>query len=188
MPRISKERRNSVAEIFFRRFERLAEMLAFVGMLLLSASIAVVIVDVVGRKTIGFSILGINDITQLLVMGCVCLAMPLTFIREGHVGVEFATDALPTRVLATVKFLVALLCFVFALTLALFSYAQAVLQIGKGDSSLTLSIPVIWYWAPLLIGLSLSAVASLAHTLRYIYAAVRGADPTGAESDVTRNI
>lgn len=169
---------------FFARFARLAEVLSFIGMLLLTTAMAFSMVDIVGRKTIGFSILGITDITQLLVMACVCLAMPLTFIREGHVGVEFATDALPRRVLAALRFAVSLLCFVFVVALARFAYAQAFLQIAKGDASLTLGIPIVWYWMPLLIGLSLSAVAALAHSLRYIRAATHDADPDGSTSGV----
>jgi len=155
-------------------------VLAFAGMALISISIAVSMIDIVGRKTVGFTILGINDIVQLLVMACICLAMPFAFIGEGHVGVDFVTDPLPPRALAALKFAVALLSCGFVAVLVRFAYAQAALQIGKGDTSMTLGIPIVWYWAPLLTGFSVSVFACLAHALRHLVTLVSGVDPLRA--------
>ena len=149
-------------------------------MALISISIAISMIDIVGRKTIGFTILGINDIAQLLVMACICLAMPFAFIREGHVGVEFVTDRLPPRALAALKLAIALLSCGFVAVLVRFAYAQAGMQMGKGDTSMTLGIPIVWYWAPLLIGFTVSVFACLVHALRHFVALVSGADPLGA--------
>jgi TRAP-type C4-dicarboxylate transport system permease small subunit len=161
----------------FRHLDRLCEVFAFCGMALISVAIGISMVDIVGRKTVGFTILGIVDMTQLLVMACICLALPFAFIREGHVGVDFVTDPLPPRLLAALKLLVAILSFAFVATLARYAIAQAEQQINRGDSSMTLAIPIAWYWAPLLIGLVLSALACLAHAARHLVATIRGADP-----------
>src|SRR3989337_2033823 len=125
-------------DTFARIMGRVSEQLAFVGMILISASITVTMVDIIGRKTVKLSVFGVNDIGQLLVMSCICLAMPLTFLREGHVGVDFVTDPLPPRALAFVKFAAALLGLVFVAVLVRYAFVQAQLQVGKGDRSVTL--------------------------------------------------
>jgi len=161
----------------FRGLDRASEALAFAGMVLISVAIAALIVDIVGRKTVGFTILGIGDIMQLLVMACICLGMPLVFAREGHVGVEFVTDGLPRRVLLALKLVVALVTGAVTIMLLRYGWLQAEQQIAKGDVSTTLAIPVVWYWAPLLIGLAVSVLGCLIHILRYIAAVVSGIDP-----------
>ncbi|MSQ72233.1 MAG: TRAP transporter small permease [Betaproteobacteria bacterium] len=163
----------------YRGLEQAGKVLAYAGMVLILIAILASIIDISGRKTIALSIPGINDITQLMVMSCICLAMPYAFIREGHVGVEFVTDPLPRRALAVLKSVVALLTLVFVAVLLRYGYAQAALQVGKGDSSLTLGIPIIWYWMPLLIGLGVSVLACLTVALRYLSMAARGTDPLG---------
>jgi TRAP-type C4-dicarboxylate transport system permease small subunit len=150
-----------------RHLDRLGEVLAFCGMACLSLAIGASIIDIVGRRTIGFTILGIVDITQLLVMSCICLGMPFAFIREGHVGVTFVTDRLPPTALGALKFVVAVVSCAFVAALAAYASAQAAQQIGRGDSSMTLAIPIAWYWAPLLVGLTISALACLAHAVRH---------------------
>jgi TRAP-type C4-dicarboxylate transport system permease small subunit len=133
----------------------------------LSLAIAASITDIVGRTTIGFTILGIVDITQLLVMSCICLALPLAFVREGHVGVEFVTDRLPPRALVALQVLVSVVSFLFVALLGRYALAQATQQLDRGDTSMTLAIPIGWYWAPLLLGLAISALACLAHAVRH---------------------
>ena len=160
--------------------ETVAEILAFAGMTLISASIMVLIADVSGRKTVGFTIFGINDINQLLTMACVCLAMPLVFLREGHVGVDFATGWLGPRQLAALKMVVSAICFGWVGVLAHFAFIQARGQIAMGSSSPTIEIPIVWFWAPLLLGLTASAVACLANVARHLIVVATGQDALGA--------
>ena len=147
--------------------DRLGEILAHAGMALLSLFILLQMVDIVGRKTTGFTILGLSEIGQLLVMGCICLVLPLVFIRDGHIGVEFLTDFLPPRALALLKGCVALIGTALVAAFAYFGFGQAELQIAKGDGSPTLHIPIVWFWAPLLVGIAASAAACLVQAFRY---------------------
>ncbi len=160
----------------YNAMDRIGEWLAFAGMMLISVAIGASMVDIVCRKTIGFSVIGIDDITQLLVMSCICLSMPLAYIREGHVGVEFVTDPLPPRALAIVKALVAALTTIFVAFLVRYALGQAMQQIDQGNKSATLAIPIIWFWAPLLIGLGISIVASFTLFLRYLVVAAGRVD------------
>lgn len=163
--------------------DRIGECLAYAGMLLLSAAITASIVDIACRRTIGFSITGINDIMQLFVMACICLAMPLTFVREGHVGVEFITDRLSPRVLGALECIVGLVMTGFVATLTWFAWQQAMQQIQRGDRSQTLGLPIVLYWTPLLVGMALAALASLALTVRYLVVAAGGSDIVPPRAD-----
>lgn len=156
--------------------DRIGEWLAYAGMTLLSIAIGASIVDIACRRTIGFSITGINDIMQLFVMACICLAMPLAFAREGHVGVEFITDPLAPRALAALKCGVALVMAAFVAVLAWYAWQQAMQQIGQGDRSQTLGLPIVLYWAPLMVGMAISAIASAVLALRYLVIAAGGVD------------
>ena len=156
----------------FRVLDRVGEGLVIAGMICLTGTVLVSMADIAGRKTIGFSVLGIDDIVSLTVMACVSLAMPLTYLREGHVAVEFVTDRLPPRLLAAVKAVSALLVTGFVALLAWYAFKQAMQQIAQGDKSNTLAIPIVAFWAPLLIGMAISTLCALALTLRWCAAAL----------------
>ena len=144
----------------YRAADRAARVLAYAGMLLLSAAMLVLIVDIAARKSIGFSILGTIDLTQLGVMGCVFLVMPLAFLRGTHVGVEFLTDGLPPGWLRALKFVAGLIGAAFMLALGWYGLGQARIQLAQGDQSVTLGIPMVLYWAPLLVGTFASAATA----------------------------
>jgi TRAP-type C4-dicarboxylate transport system permease small subunit len=150
--------------------EPLARAMAYAGVALLGAGVLVLMADIAGRKTVGVSVLGTIDLTQLAVMGCVFLAMPLAFLRGAHVGVEFLTDWLPPRALALLEAAVGVLSAAFVGALAWYGAAQARLAWAQGDRSATLALPMILYWVPLVAGLWASAAAALLVALR---AAVR---------------
>ncbi len=82
---------------------------AWFAMALLAAAIMVTVVDVCTRRTIGWSVPGLVDITQLLVMSFVYFSIPFGFMRESNVSVDFVTDRFPPRALAFVKGACALL-------------------------------------------------------------------------------
>lgn len=150
--------------------ERVAHAMAYAGVALLGTGVLVLMADIAGRKTVGVSVLGTIDLTQLAVMGCAFLAMPLAFLRGAHVGVEFVTDRLPPRALAALECAVGILSVAFVAALAWYGAVQARLAWAQGDRSATLGIPMILYWAPLVAGLAASAAAALLVALR---AAVR---------------
>jgi len=134
---------------------------AFGGVLLLMLAVAALIVDIATRKSIGFSILGMVDLNQLAQMACVFLVLPLAFLRESHVTVDFVTDRLPARARAAIEALSALLGAALLGAILWFSIGQALIQIRQGDVSQTLGIPMQWYWLPLVLGLALSVLAVL---------------------------
>jgi TRAP-type C4-dicarboxylate transport system permease small subunit len=149
-----------------RLADKLALALAFFGVCVLGLATLALMADIGLRRSIGVSITGIVDITQLAQMFCIALVLPMAFLREGHVGVDFITDALPARGLAFLKGCVHLLGAVFLAAVAWYSFKQAGTQIRQGDKSQTLGLPIALYWAPLLIGTTLAALASLLLAVR----------------------
>lgn len=147
--------------MMLRLADRLAFALALSGIGVLGLATLVLMADIAARKTIGFSITGTVDLTQLAQMFCVSLALPLAFLREGHVSVDFITDRLPARALTCLKGVAHLVCMVLLAAIAWYSLEQAGTQIAQGDKSQTLALPIALYWAPLLIGTLLAAIASL---------------------------
>ncbi len=125
------------------------------------AGVAMLMVDISTRKTIGFSILGTIDLTQLAQVTCVFLVLPLVFLRESHIAVDFVTDRLPPRLRAAVHAVSALLGVALLGAILWYSWEQAAIQVRQGDRSVTLGIPMALYWAPLLFGTALSMLASV---------------------------
>ena len=123
------------------------------------AGVAALMVDIAARKTVGFSILGMIDLTQLAQMACVFLVLPLAFLKESHVSVDFITERFPPRARAAIECVSALIAIVLLAAILWYSWGQARIQVSQGDRSVTLGIPMLWYWAPLLAGTALSIAA-----------------------------
>jgi TRAP-type C4-dicarboxylate transport system permease small subunit len=157
------------------------EALAHAGMVLISLFMVLQMVEIVGRKAFGFSILGLSEIGQLFVMSCICLTWPLVFCRDGHIAVEFVTDPLPSRALSALKAALGLIGAVFVGALTYYGVVQAQMQIAKGDFSPTLHIPIFWYWVPLLLAMAASGAACVVQTIRHAMAAMSGRTGPPAE-------
>jgi TRAP-type C4-dicarboxylate transport system permease small subunit len=156
-----------------RAADRLLGGLAMAAVLLLMAAMLVVMADIVARKLAGYSITGTVDIQQLAQMACVFFVLPLAFLREANITVDFVSDPLPPRALAALRCAVQLLCACLLGAMAWYSLGQASIQVGSGDKSQTLGIPLVLYWVPLLTGLVLSVVATLLLALKSGLAAAK---------------
>jgi TRAP-type C4-dicarboxylate transport system permease small subunit len=169
----------------FRVASYLDEAMAHMGMAFVLLFMVLEIIEIVGRRAFGLSILGLGEIGQLLVMSCICFVLPFAFIREHHVAVEFATDPLPKRALALLKALVAMVSAVFVIALAYCGFGQGWGQVAKGDVSPTLAIPIAWYWIPLLIGISVSGLSCLLLVVVHLRDASSSKADARAEPDHT---
>jgi TRAP-type C4-dicarboxylate transport system permease small subunit len=154
--------------------ETVTRYAAWFAMALLCCAIVISVVDVSTRRTIGWSIPGLVDLTQLFVMSFVYFSIPFGFMREANVSVDFVTDRLSRRGVALVKGVCALLGAAFMAGITWYSWIRAAQQIENGDASQTIGIPFGWYWGPLLAGGALSVVAALLQAWRYLWAAATG--------------
>lgn len=140
--------------------ERVAVWLAAAGVGALMLAILIVTADIVTRKSLGFSIRGTIDLTQLAQMACAFLALPYVFLRESNVSVEAFTDRLPRRAQRVVRRVAATLTLALMLAITWYSLLQAGIQMSLGDKSVTLGIPILAYWLPTLAGMALSCAAA----------------------------
>lgn len=146
---------------------------AAVGVLALLACALLNCFDIATRRGLPLQFVGMVDLTQLLVMTCAFLCIPLTFLREAQVEVDFVATRLNGRAFALLRCASAFAGAAF-MALVTWSAAGAALQAWQhGDRSNTLAIPLTWHWAPVVFGCSLSVLACAAVALRHGLAAFR---------------
>ena len=150
-----------------RTTDRWLERLALAGVLALMSAMLVVMADIVARKALGFSIKGTVDVEQLAQIACVFCVLPITFLREANITVDFLTDRLSPRPLAWLRCAVQVLCALLLAAIAWHSADQALVQVRNGDRSQTLGLPMALYWIPMLFGTTVSIGATLLLALKF---------------------
>ncbi len=141
---------------------------AWLGVCLLILCATLNVGDIASRPIVSLNVVGMVDVTQLLVMACAFLCIPYTFAREAHVDVDFIVNHLHARVRSA---LMALwnLCGVFFMGMVTWYAGVAAWQAqANGDTSNTIAIPMTWYWGPLLFGCGLSVVVCLLLCVSYL--------------------
>lgn len=135
-----------------RRMRRLAWLVCLIGAgAMVVLMMGVTVIDVLLRP-FALAIPGAYEIVTLGMRLIVPLALPYTFLTGGHVVVEVVAEALPQ---ALQKSLVlfgwcASLAVMGLLAWRALERAQEVAEYGEVTSDL--AIPVVWYWAPLILG------------------------------------
>lgn len=134
---------------------------AWLGVCLLVLCATLNVGDIASRPIVSLHVVGMVDVTQLLVMASAFLCIPYTFAREAHVDVDFVVNHLPARLKLALMGLWNL-CGAFLMGTVTWYASVAALQAhANGDTSNTIAIPMTWYWLPLLFGCGLSAVVCL---------------------------
>lgn len=134
---------------------------AWLGVCLLILCATLNVADIASRPVVNLHVVGMVDVTQLLVMACAFLCIPYTFAREAHVDVDFVVNHLPARLKLALMGLWNL-CSAFLMGTVTWYASVATLQAqANGDTSNTIAIPMTWYWLPLLFGCGLSVVVCL---------------------------
>lgn len=168
---------HALARGFARAMERLTRWVAGLGVAALAVAIGLVVIDVVWRRIGAQSLIGAVDLTQLCVMAAAFLSIPYAFMRGAHVTVDLFAGRFgprPTRLLDAMGAGLSAALVAFLLYL---SWGRAMEQWRYGDVSQDLAIPMIAYWACVLLGFALSALAALSLFLERLTA---GRDQAGA--------
>ncbi|NBC94938.1 MAG: TRAP transporter small permease subunit [Deinococcus-Thermus bacterium] len=161
----------------FRAVEAVTRAVALVGVGFLFAATLLTVADVVLRAVAGIAILGTVDLMQLCVVTAAFAGIPWAFMAGAHVSVDLATDRLPPRGLALVRLVAALAGGVVMAAIGRFGWQTAARQIGYGDTSQTLGLPIAAYWTPLLAGSALAVVACATIAAVEAVAAATGRHP-----------
>ncbi|MEO7939723.1 MAG: TRAP transporter small permease [Burkholderiaceae bacterium] len=134
---------------------------AWLGVCLLILCATLNVGDIATRRLVNLNIVGMVDVTQLLVMACAFLCIPYTFVREANVDVDFVVNYLPIRWRSALMALWSLCSAGFMGVVTWFAGLAAFQAQTNGDTSNTIAIPITWYWGPLLFGCAMSVVVCL---------------------------
>ena len=141
--------------------QRLCRASAAVGVAVLLGCALVTVVDIVGRKTLGRSLPGLIDLSQLLVMTSVFLCIPYTFERRANIEVDLLHGRLPARVRTVLAVVWALASAAFLAAVTWHAGVAAVQVIGHGERSPTLGWPMVLYWLPVVLGCVAAALVCI---------------------------
>lgn len=141
---------------------------AWLGVCLLILCATLNVGDIASRPVVSLNVVGMVDVTQLLVMACAFLCMPYTFAREAHVDVDFVVNYLHARLRWALMALWNLGAMLFMGMVSWYAGVAAMQALANGDTSSTIAIPMTWYWAPLLFGCALSVVVCFLLCVSYL--------------------
>ena len=134
---------------------------AALGIAVLFGCAAITVVDIVSRRTIGLSLPGLIDLTQLLVMTSMFLCIPYTFQMRANVDVDLIHKRLSPALQRGLDALWGLLSAAWLLAVVGYAGAAALQVLEYGETSPTLAVPMVAYWLPILIGCLLAAIICL---------------------------
>jgi TRAP-type C4-dicarboxylate transport system permease small subunit len=146
-------------ELLQGAFERAVQACADVAGVTLVFLMLLTIVDIVARRAGFFSVRGIVEISTMAVVLIAFLALPNSFILGGHIVVDLATTKLSERANRRID---AVWLGVAAGLLAFVAYemwAATLKNYQRGAISPDLEIPMVTFWLPATIGISLAPIA-----------------------------
>ncbi|MDP6969571.1 MAG: TRAP transporter small permease [Gammaproteobacteria bacterium] len=154
---------------FLNLLEKVIQQLAWAGMAGLVIAVLVTVIDIVSRKTIGWSIKGIVEIMQLAVMYAAFSAIPFAFVSGSHVSVDIFAQHMSTGAKTAITLTSLVLGCLLMFSLAYFGAQQGLLEWSYNDVTMTLGISKIYFWIPLVVGSALSATLLLGYIIRLIF-------------------
>ena len=106
---------------------------------------------------------GVVDLVQLSLVAVAHLSIAVTFMLGTHVTVDVIAGTMPARARGVVRRLGWAVSFAFMALCFLQAFEQGWAQYDSGLVSATISLPLWWYWVPVVVGTALAALACLAH-------------------------
>ena len=131
------------------------------GMMLLTVA------DVVLRSLFSYPIRGLLELVELGLACTVFLGLPAVFLRDEHLVVDVIDQITRPSVVRALDLAGAVISFVLLAVMAWQMVPVARGMYEFGDVTSDLSIPKIYYWVPVLLGVVASALASLVFILRW---------------------
>lgn len=133
----------------------------------LAAMVLLTVVDVLLRAFFGYPVRGMLELIELGLACTVFLGMPAVFLRKENLVVDVIDQLTGPAVVRLLDLAAALVSFGL---LAFMAWQMVPVARGMyefGDVTSDLSIPKIYYWVPVLLGVVGSAAAALVFVLRW---------------------
>ena len=145
----------------------LAKVLGAVAALCLAAMVLLTVADVLLRAFFSYPLRGMLELIELGLACTVFLGLPTVFLRDANLVVDVVDQLARASVVRRLRLLGVLLSLALLTVMAWQMLPLAHGMYEFGDVTSDLSIPKIYYWIPVLLGVVASAAASLVVILRW---------------------
>ncbi len=140
---------------FFARF------FGYVAAFFLTATMMITVADVFLRTFFDYPVRGVLELVELGLACTIFLALPAVFLRDQHLVVD-VIDHLTKKSVVRALDLAGAIVSLVVLAVMLWQMVPLARTMHEfGDVTSDLSIPKIWYWVPVLLGIFASALATL---------------------------
>ena len=132
-----------------------------VAALFLAAMVALTVADVALRALFGLPIRGMLELIELGLACTIFIALPAVFLRREHLVVDVIDHFAKPRLVRWLDLLGKLVSLGVLAVMAWQMWPLAQTMVEFGDVTSDLSIPKLYYWIPVLLGVVASALAVL---------------------------
>ena len=133
----------------------------------LAAMVLLTVADVALRAFFSYPIQGMLELIELGLACTVFLALPAVFLRDEHLVVDVLDHLARPGIVRLLKLAGALVSLGVLVVMAWQMLPLARTMHEFGDVTSDLSIPKLWYWTPVLLGVVASALAILVFLFRW---------------------
>ena len=144
-----------------------ARLFGTLAALFLAAMMLLTVADVFLRAFFSYPIQGMLELVELGLACTIFLALPAVFLRDEHLVVDVMDHLTRPSVVRVLDLAGALISLGVLVVMAWQMVPLARAMHEFGDVTSDLSIPKIWYWVPVLLGVVASALATLVFIVRW---------------------
>ena len=145
----------------------LAKLFGYIAAVFLAAMMLLTVADVVLRSLFSYPIRGMLELIELGLACTVFIALPAVFLRDEHLVVDVIDKLTRPSVVRILDLIGAILSLAVLAVMAWQMVPLARSMHEFGDVTSDLSIPKIYYWIPVLLGVVASALATVVFIVRW---------------------
>ena len=144
-----------------------ARLFGYLAAFFLTATMMVTVADVFLRTFFSYPMRGVLELVELGLACTILLALPAVFLRDEHLVVD-VIDHLAKKPVVRLLDLAGAIVSLVVLAVMLWQMVPLARTMHEfGDVTSDLSLPKIWYWVPVLLGLFASALAAVVFIVRW---------------------
>ncbi len=144
-----------------------ARLFGYLAAFFLTATMMITVADVFLRTFFGYPMRGVLELVELGLACTIVLALPAVFLRDEHLVVDVIDHLAKKSVVRLLDLAGAIVSLVVLAVMLWQMVSLARTMHDFGDVTSDLSLPKIWYWVPVLLGLFASALAAVVFIVRW---------------------
>ncbi len=144
-----------------------ARVFGYLAAAALAATMMITVADVFLRTFFGYPIRGVLELVELGLACTIFVALPAVFLRDEHLVVDVIDHLTKKSVVRLLDLAGAIVSFVVLVVMLWQMVPLARTMHEFGDVTSDLSLPKMWYWVPVLLGVVASAIATVVFIVRW---------------------